>query len=1009
MPGTQWARRAARECLARARSPPASQRGGGGGRASAGEEVNLVEQQRGLIAALQECKQSRDLQRGRRLHSQALETGGGLVRGIYVATTLVVMYARCGSMEEARQVFDGMKSRNVASWTALILGYVENGRSETGLELFERMEREGCRADARTFVAGIMACGNLAAKEGGQGNSLSNGRVLAGKEDASSGRVLAAREDGSSREKFWRDEKDVKKRIKLQALERGREMHRRAAEAGCEMNLFVANTLVDMYSRCGSLVNARAVFERMPCHSLVSWTALIQGCVENGEEERALELFSRMQESRGGSLPDAQTFVAVLAACSALATKEKDISSSSSSSSSSKERKAFLKEKALETGLVLHSEAEKAGVTSNIFVANKLVDMYSKCGSMEDARRVFDRMAFQDVVTWTSLILGYVESGEAALGLELFDLLVTSQQIFRDPRFFVAGLMACASLVETSKADCLEKLAFIHSQAGKSGCDSDMFVASTLVDLYAKCGSIGNARGVFNRMPQRDVVSWTSLVLGYVERGQGDMALMLFSLMQREGCVPDARTYVAAFMACASLAEHKEELLDGRKVEALQEGKRLHSEAVKCGFLSDKVVANSLVDMYARCGSMVEARKVFDEMPSLDVVSWNSLLLGYVVNGESEVSLELFEEMQRKGWDPDARTFVAVFKACGNLTSEKEESTAEWLKRGSAFHLQASQCELDSHIFVANSLIDMYAKCGSLADARAVFDKMPLHDLVSWNTLLSGYADNGESEKALEVYKLMRKEESSSCRPDARTFVPLLKACSNTAALETGRAIHGEAVRSGVESSPFLAASLVDFYGKCGGNMAQAEQAFDVTPTRNLTLWSALMAGYGRLGDTNQVLGLFQTLEKTGLRLDGATFCSLLTACSHAGLVDRGREVFLVMASKYGVTPGVEHYHCLVDLLGRAGLVEEAVSAVKKMPLGPSVVAWKTVLAAARKWQKVEIGKMAFQALAALEVEVDEDQAGSTFALMANIYAGAEMWEEQAQVLKQKKSLFLAT
>ncbi|XP_024521987.1 pentatricopeptide repeat-containing protein At3g53360, mitochondrial-like [Selaginella moellendorffii] len=608
-------------------------------------------------------------------------------------------------MEEARQVFDGMKSRNVVSWTALILGYVENGRSETGLELFERMEREGCRADARTFVAGIMACGNLAAKEGGQGNSLSDGRVLAGKEDASSGRVLAgreegspgkvlaAREDGSSREKSWRDEKDVKKRIKLQALERGREMHRRAAEAGCEMNLFVANTLVDMYSRCGSLVNARAVFERMPCHSLVSWTALIQGCVENGEEERALELFSRMQESRGGSLPDAQTFVAVLVACSALATKEKDISTSSSSS---KERKAFLKEKALETGLVLHSEAEKAGVTSNIFVANKLVDMYSKCG----ARRAFDRMAFHDVVTWTSLILGYVESGEAALGLELFDLLVTSQQIFRDPRFFVA----CASLVETSKADCLERLAFIHSQAGKSGCDSDMFVASTLVDFSGICGARPGGHG-------------SDAFLG-------------------EGCVPDARTYVAAFMACASLAEHKEVSLDGRKVEALQEGKRLHSEAVKCGFLSDKVVANSLVDMYARCGSMVEARKVFDEMPSRDVVSWNSLLLGYVVNGESEVSLELFEEMQRKGCDPDARTFVAVFKACGNLTSEKEESKAEWLKRGSAFHLQASQCELDSHIFVANSLIDMYAKCGSLADARAVFDQMPLHDLVSWSTAL---------------------------------------------------------------------------------------------------------------------------------------------------------------------------------------------------------------------------------------------------------------------------------
>ncbi|XP_024534094.1 pentatricopeptide repeat-containing protein At5g16860-like [Selaginella moellendorffii] len=523
--------------------------------------------------------------------------------------------------------------------------------------------------------------------------------------------------------------------------------------------------------------------------------------------------------------------------------------------------------------------------------------------------------------------------------------------------------------------------------------------------MYAKCGSLVEARRVFDRISSRSLASWNPLLLGYAETGEPELALQLFARLLREGYAAETRTYVAVVKACTNLAAKEE----GRelskqvvKVESLEKGFAVHCEASKSSCESHIFVASALVDMYSNCGSMEDAQLVFDRMPYHDVVLWNALILGYAVNGDGNFSLQLMAQMKAEGCQPDARTFVAALKACSALAVEEDGREfflcgkprlvkVDALAKGFTVHSQAAKRGIDcSNVFVASALVDMYTNCGSLVDAKRVFDGTASRfDAVLCNALMLGFADNGEAEAALDLFTRMKLQ---GCEPNALTFSEVLKACGSVAALRVGKAIHGSILRSGLEKDKVLTNCLVDFYGKCG-SMVDSQQVFDSVLSPGCITWTALIAGYSHLGETRLTFSSFERMQQEEVRANGITLGCILYACSHAGLVSKGKKYFQAMKGRFSIEHTLEHYHCMVDMLGRASDLEAALRLVETMPFQPVYLTWMILLGACKKWKNSEVGRIAFEAL----VKIDEREAAA-YVLMETIYGSRGMWEEQARI-----------
>jgi pentatricopeptide repeat protein len=542
----------------------------------------------------------------------------------------------------------------------------------------------------------------------------------------------------------------------LRALEKGRHIHTQIIVSGCETDNYVGDSLVDMYAKCGSMEEAWRVFNSMLKHGMIAWNAMILGLVKCRQGQEALALSQRMQQE--GVEPDPVTFIGILNACASL--------------------------RALEEGKCIHEQIIKSSFDSNVNVTTRIINMYVKCGSMEDAFKVFHNMPTRDVAVWNVMILGYVKCGQGQKALALYEEM-QHEGVKPNSVTFVGAINACASIIA------LEQARHIHKQIIDCGYESNLFVGSSLVDMYAKCGRIEDACSVFNRMPTRGVVAWNAMIFGKVKCGQGQKALALFQQMQQEGVQPDFITFLGVLSACA-------------RIEVLEEGRRVHQQIIESGFESNAFVGSSLVDMYAKCGSIEDAWRVFDKMLTRDVISWNAIILGYVKCGQGHKALALFQQMQQEGIEPDSVTLVGVLKACASL---------EALREGRCAHEEITRRRLNLDVFLGSSLVDMYAKCGSIEDASKVFNEMPSHNMVAWSAMISGHVKCGEGQKGLELFHQMQQE---GVEPDTVTFLAVLNACAIVMALEEGRRVEKEIHKRGYGSDEFVVSGLVDMYAKCG-------------------------------------------------------------------------------------------------------------------------------------------------------------------------------------------------
>jgi len=630
---------------------------------------------------------------------------------------------------ELATIVPGTLQLNAFHWNRKLERYAKAQQYEKMMELFQQMKQEGTTPDSLTFVRVLNACASL------------------------------------------------------RALKDGRSIHKQIMQSGLESDIYVGSSLIDMYTKCGSLEEAWGVFNRMPTRNVVTWNAMILGHVKCGQGQKALELSRQMQSANVQPTP--VTFVGVLNACASVG--------------------------ALKEGRVVHEQIVQSRCESNPFVGSSLVDMYAKCGSIDDAWRVFQQLSTHDVVTWNSMIMGYVKCGQGQKTLELYQQMEL-EGVQPDAVTFMGLLNACASL------QALEEGRRIHVQIVQTGFESHVYVASSLVNMYAKCGSLENAWTVFNRMPARDVVAWSAMILGHVKCGQGQKALELFQQMQHAGLQPDSVTFVGILNACASEM-------------ALEVGRNIHEQIVQSGYESDVFVGSSLVDMYTKCGNIEDAWKVFNQMPTRTVVSWNAMILGHVKCGQGQKALDLFQRMKQEEVQPDPVTFVGVLNACAIIGAIEE---------GRCIHAHTIQSGCDSDAYVATSLIDMYAKCGSLEDAQKVFNKMPTHNIASWNAMLGGYAMHGHAEKALGQFERMCE---AGVEINSVTFLCLLAACSHAGKVDEGMH-YLESMGSVYDISVAVEnyAHVIDLLGHAGCLHDTEDLINTMSCEPNVGVWKALFA-----------------------------------------------------------------------------------------------------------------------------------------------------------------------
>ncbi|CAN6586498.1 unnamed protein product [Malus baccata var. baccata] len=411
---------------------------------------------------------------------------------------------------------------------------------------------------------------------------------------------------------------------------------------------------------------------------------------------------------------------------------------------------------------------------------------------------------------------------------------------------------------------------------------------------------------------------------------------------------------------------------------AFREGQRVHAHMIKTCYLPPMHLGTRLIVFYNNCDRLGDARRVLDEMPERNVVSWTAMVSAYSKRGYASEALNLFLQMFRSGTEPNEFTFATLLTSC---------TGASGLDLGRQIHSLIIRRNLESHIFVGSSLLDMYAKAGRIYEARGVFDCLPERDVVSCTAIISGYAQLGLDEEALELFRQLQREGMIS---NYVTYASVLTALSGLAALDLGRQVHNHVLRRELPSYVVLLNSLIDMYSKCG-NLSYSRRIFDSMPERTVISWNAMLVGYSKHGMGKEVVKLFKLMkEESKVRPDSVTFLAVLSGCSHGGMEDRGLEYFYEMEKgENGIEPELEHYGCVVDLLGRAGRVEEAFEFIKKMHFEPTAAIWGSLLGACRVHSNIDIGEfVGFRLL-----QIEPENAGN-YVILSNLYASAGRWED---------------
>ncbi|KAI3868240.1 hypothetical protein MKX03_000151 [Papaver bracteatum] len=557
----------------------------------------------------------------------------------------------------------------------------------------------------------------------------------------------------------------------------------------------------------------------------------------------------------------------------------------------------------------------------------------------------------------------------------------------------------------------MKELREIQSQVFRIGLSQNRDAVNKLLVFCTnpESGNYHYAERVFGYTEEPTLFLYNLMIRASTKMGNLRRCVSLFVRLREDGLSPDNFTFpfVLKAIGCSKM---------------VLEGKKIHGLIVKTGFEFVSFVRNSLMDMYTEMGDVETLRFLFDENPERDLVCWNVLISGYVRCGKFEDALVIYRKMREEsGFKPDEATLVSTLSACAALRN---------LELGKEIQLYI-RSEHEFTILLSNALLGMYSKCGCLVQARQVFDEMPVKNVITWTSIVSGYVNSGLIDEARELFKrspvrdvvlwtamingyvqfnqidealsLFNEMQTKGLKPDGFTAVALLTGCAQLGALEQGRWIHAYIEDHNIRMDAVVGTALIDMYAKCGF-IEKSMEIFLKVDERDRSIWTAIICGLALNGQTNKALELFSEMKLSAVKPDDITFIGVLSACNHAHMVDEGRSYFESMKTIYQIEPKLEHYGCLVDLLGRAGKISEVEDIVEKIPnidnVDDLLPLWGSLLGACKIHGNVETSERIAKRLSA-----KESNNSGILTLLANIYAAAERWEDVNRVRRKMKSL----
>ncbi|KAI5073771.1 hypothetical protein GOP47_0011784 [Adiantum capillus-veneris] len=650
-------------------------------------------------------------------------------------------------------------------------------------------------------------------------------------------------------------------------LTTGRVLHSLILNTGLGNNAFLACHLIRMFSSCQSLFDAKQTFINLPTHlhTVHIWNSIISAHVKHGHCEDAIVLYHDMCKS--GFQLDRHTFVATLKACSNTST--------------------------IKRGRMIHSDIIKCGFELDLLICNTLVAMYIKSGSIADAHLTFISIQEKDVVTWNALISGYAHHGH---GLKALHLLMDMYRDGCEPTHvtYLCLVRACSSTLA------LREGRLIHGLIVKNCLEQERFMGSSLIDMYAKCENVKDARTVFDNLQTRDVAAWNTIIQAFAQQ------------------------------ACFS------------KSALLHYGELVHVQIVENGFESDKLIESTLIELYAKCYSMDDARGVFTRTSKQSVHAWNMLLSGYVHCEQIQIGLEVFANMQQDMIQPNETTIISALQACSSLEVHEPIMLLNDL---------IIRRKFEQDVFVMSALVNVYAKHGSLAEALSIFINIPKPGVITWTGLISGHVQHRNGLQALQLFYQM---QSLGIEPNEATFVCAVKACIILESMEQGNLVHDCSIRKGLVLNKVIGSALINFYLTCG-SLEDAFKVFFKLPNRDMVVWNVIIAGFVRSNDYETAIQYFEEMQLVGVQPDLVNFVSVLAGCSHLGLINEG------------------HLSKAEDLL-------------QALPSSYSSLGWKSLLGHCQTHCDLQLGRRCYDRL----VELGLADA-SAWKLMLNIYSRAGM------------------
>lgn len=611
-----------------------------------------------------------------------------------------------------------------------------------------------------------------------------------------------------------------------------------------------------------------------------------------------------------------------------------------------------------------------------------ILSIYSNLNRLHDSVLVFDSLRSPPALAWKSIIKCYTFHGLSIQSLSSFNEM-RSLGIYPDQHVFPSVLKACTLLMDLRLGES------VHGCIIRLGMDFDLYTCNALMNMYSKFQNMGklctknlSAIKMLDKFSDRRL---NAKIESHLFRCTESDSATVYDELEGKGRLQSFNGNIereddGSFILnnnglCESMNNYKQQVpwIDSPVKENIDVS------------ISVRVCQSNVVMEDSTYLKIDSVRKVFEMMPIKDLVSWNTVIAGNAQNGMYEEALTMVREMGSANLKPDTFTLSSILPIFAEYVD---------INKGKEIHSYAIRHGLDADVFIGSSLIDMYAKCTHVEHSLRVFHLLPKRDAISWNSVIAGCVQNGQFDQGLWFFHQMLKE---NVKPMPVSFSSVIPACAHLTSLNLGKQLHGYIFRNGFDNNKYIASSLVDMYAKCG-NIKTARHIFDKIPVHDIVSYTAIIMGCALHGHALDAVSLFEQMLADRVEPTYVAFVAVLTACSHAGLVDEAWKYFYAMARDFHIAPGLEHYAAVADLLGRAGKLQEAYNFISSMKIPATGSVWSTLLAACRAHKNVELAEKVVDKI----LVIDPENMGA-YVLMSNIYSAAQRWKDAAKLRIQMR------